>query len=114
MEIKTDDYRIWYNSETKTVNFQGLLRESEIADYQPIEQLLDKVMAQELPTITMNLKELEFLNSSGMSILSRFVIGVRKKKTTQLVVKGTKAIPWQGKSLANWQRLMPTLTLEWD
>jgi hypothetical protein len=114
MEIKTDDYRIWYSPETTTVNFQGLLRESEIADYKPIEQLLDKVMAQELPAITMNLKELEFLNSSGMSVLSRFVIGVRKKKTTQLVVKGAKAVPWQGKSLGNWQRLMPTLTLEWD
>jgi hypothetical protein len=114
MEIKTDDYRVWYNPETITVNFKGLLRESELADYKPLETLLDRVIEQELPTITMNFKELEFLNSSGMSVLSRFVIGVRKKKTTQLVVKGAKAVPWQGKSLENWQRLMPTLRLEWD
>ncbi|GAB4178740.1 MAG: hypothetical protein Fur006_11440 [Coleofasciculaceae cyanobacterium] len=108
MEIKTDDYRVWYNPETITVNFKGLLRESELADYKPLETLLDRVMEQELSTITMNFKELEFLNSSGMSVLSRFVIGVRKKKTTQLVVKGAKAVPWQGKFLGNWQRLMPT------
>jgi hypothetical protein len=114
MEIKTDDYRVWYDPATATVYFQGLLRESGIADYKTIEQLLHEVIAQEQPTLTMNLQELEFLNSSGMSILSRFVIGVRKQNTIQLVVKGAKGIPWQGKSLGNWQRLMPTLTLEWE
>ncbi len=114
MEIKTDDYRIWYEPATATVNFQGLLRESGIADYKPIEQLLEGAIAQEPLTITMNLQGLEFLNSSGISVLSRFVIGVRKKKTTQLVVKGSKGIPWQEKVLSNWQRLMPALTPQWD
>ena len=31
-----------------------------------------------------------------------------------MIVRGSKAIPWQGKSLKNLQRLMPSLTLEWD
>ena len=114
MEIKTDDYRVWYEPATATVNYQGLLRESGIADYKSIEQLLDEAIALAPPTMTMNLQELEFLNSSGMSILSRFVIGVRKKKTIQLVVKGAKGRPWQGKVLDNWQRLMPALTPEWQ
>lgn len=114
MEIKTEDYRIWYEKATATLYFQGLLRESGIADYKLIEQLLEEAIAQEPPTITMNLKELEFLNSSGMSVLSRFVIGVRKKKTTQLVVTGSKQAPWQEKLLSNWQRLMPALTPQWD
>ncbi|MDY6786135.1 MAG: hypothetical protein SW833_26915 [Cyanobacteriota bacterium] len=111
MEVKTDDYRVWYEPETSTVNFQGLLRESGIAEYKPIEQLLSEAIAPNPPTLTMNLKHLEFLNSSGMSILSRFVIGVRKKKTIQLVVCGSSGVPWQKKSLGNWQRLMPSLTL---
>lgn len=114
MEVKTDDYKVWYEPKTTTVNFQGLLRESGIADYKPIEQLLDEAIALEPATITMNLQELEFLNSSGMSVLSRFVIGVRKKKTIQLLVKGSKEIRWQEKFLANWQRLMPAVTLEWQ
>jgi len=114
MEIKTNDYRVSYDPATATVDFQGLLRESGIADYKSIEQLLDDAIAQEPPTVTMNLKHLEFLNSSGMSVLSRFVIGVRKKKTTQLVVKGSKGMPWQEKLLSNWQRLMPALTPEWE
>jgi hypothetical protein len=114
MEVKTDDYRVWYEPETSTVTFQGLLRESGIAEYKPIEQLLDEAIAQVPATLTMNLQRLEFLNSSGMSILSRFVIGVRKKKTIQLVVYGSNEIPWQKKSLGNWQRLMPSLMLEFE
>ncbi|HBB34942.1 MAG TPA: hypothetical protein DDZ80_20130 [Cyanobacteria bacterium UBA8803] len=114
MEIQTDDYRVWYEPATATVYFKGLLRESVIADYKPIEQLLEQVMAQELPTITINIQPLEFLNSSGLSVLSRFVIGLRKQKTTQLIVKGSKIMVWQGKLLDNWQRLMPGLTFNLD
>lgn len=112
MEIKTEDYSVWYETATTTVNFQGLLRLAGIPDYEPIIQLLNDVTEQEPQTITMNLRELKFLNSSGMSVLSRFVIGVRKKKTIHLVVKGSHDISWQEKSLNNWQRLMPTLTLD--
>ncbi|HEY9633683.1 MAG TPA: hypothetical protein V6D14_09775 [Coleofasciculaceae cyanobacterium] len=114
MEIKTDDYSVEYEPTTATVNFQGLLRLPGIPDYEPIIQLLNDVTEQEPPTITMNVLELKFLNSSGMSVLSRFVIGVRKKKTIGLVIKGSQGISWQQKSLNNWQRLMPALTLEWE
>lgn len=114
MNIQTEDYTVWYEPTTATVNFKGLLRESLINDYKPIEELLDQVMVQELPLITMNLQQLEFLNSSGMSVLSRFVIRVRKQKITQLTVKGSTQMPWQNKLLSNWQRLMPTLKVEWD
>jgi hypothetical protein len=40
------------------------------------------------------------------------VIKVRQKGTIQMVVKGSKSIPWQAKSLKNLQRLMPSLQLE--
>lgn len=113
MEVKTDDYRVWYDRENATVYFHGLLREGTIADYKAIEHLLDEGLAQELSTLTINIQNLEFIDSSATSVLSRFVIGVRKKKTIQLAVKGSKAIPWQDKLLDNWHRLMPALTAEW-
>ncbi|NEP57470.1 MAG: hypothetical protein F6K31_10665 [Symploca sp. SIO2G7] len=114
MEIETDDHKIWYEPATATLYFQGLLRETGIADYKPTEELLKQALADEPGTITMNIQELEFLNSSGMSVLSRFVIGVRKKKTIELVVQGSKAILWQEKIVGNWQKLMPALTPQWE
>ena len=64
MEIKTDDYSVWYEPTTATVNFQGLLRLPGIPDYEPIVQLLNDITEQEPATITMNLQKLKFLNSS--------------------------------------------------
>lgn len=113
MDIKTDDYSVWYEPTTTTVNFQGLLRLAGISDYEPIINLLNDVTEQEPQTIIIDLIELKFLNSSGMSVLSRFVIAVRKKQTIKLIVKGSQEISWQEKSLNNWQRLMPSLRLEW-
>jgi hypothetical protein len=62
--------------------------------------------------MTIDLKELGFLNSSGISMLSKFVLGLRKNKTVQLVVLGSNEMPWQGKSLKNLQKFLPSLKLE--
>ncbi|MGK7955796.1 MAG: STAS domain-containing protein [Crocosphaera sp.] len=112
MEVKTNDYCVTYHPDTVTVSFQGSLRLSGSEEYTPIVELLDEAAKDEPETITLDLKELEFLNSSGISMLSKFVINIRKKKSSAIAVKGSNAIPWQGKSLKNLQRLMPTLTLE--
>ena len=112
MEIKTEDYKIVYDTETATVTCQGSLRLNGMVEYEPIVRLLVEVAELEPPIITLNLCELEFLNSSGINVLSKFVIKVRQKKNIQMVVCGSKSIPWQGKSLKNLQRLMPSLTLE--
>lgn len=112
MEIQTEDYRIVYETATATVNCQGSVRLSGMDEHAPIVTLLNDVADKELPTITLNLQDLEFINSSGISMLSKFVIKLRQKKTTQLVVIGSKRIPWQSKSLKNLQRLMPSLKLE--
>jgi hypothetical protein len=36
---------------------------------------------------------------------------MRKKKGIQLIVLGSKKVPWQGKSLKNLERLLPGLKL---
>ena len=114
MEIETGDYSICYNPDTTIVNFQGSLRLSGIEEYAPIVKLLNDLADSEPSKITLNLRKLEFLNSSGINILSKFVIKVRQKGTMQMVVQGSKTIPWQGKSLKNLQRLMPSLQLEFE
>lgn len=111
MEIKTDDYSIFYDQATATVNCQGSLRLSGMDEYAPIVQLLNSIADSDPPKIVLNLQDLEFLNSSGINVLSKFVIKVRQKGSLQMVVKGSKTVPWQGKSLKNLQRLMPSLEL---
>lgn len=111
MELKTKDYSIRFDAETVTVFFQGFLRLDGIEAYQPIRSwLISRV--DTVSQITLNFQELEFLNSSGVSMLSMFVVEVRNRGNIQLVLIGSNKILWQTKSLTNLQRLMPSIKLE--
>ena len=112
MEIKTEDYNIRYDEASHNIIFDGSLRLNGSAEYASISELLSSVAVREPEKIVLDLRELSFLNSSGISILSKFVINVRKRKNIQMVVIGAKKNPWQSKSLKNLQRLMPSLKLE--
>lgn len=110
VEIKTDDYRVWYEAAAATVFFRGFLRLPGMPEYEPVMNLLLDAIAQS-PHLTLNLQELEFLNSSGISMLSMFVVKVRNQGTAELVLHGSNKVLWQTKSLRNLQRLMPSLKL---
>lgn len=112
MTIQADDYEIQYVPDTNEVIFQGSLRLSGAEEYQPIVDLLEDLIAAQPNHILLDLRALDFLNSSGINVLSKFVINVRKRNTIDVTVKGAKAVPWQSKSLKNLQRLMPSLKLE--
>jgi len=112
MEIQTKDYTIEYDRATQTITCCGSFRLRLAEEYAPIVELLKFVVDSSPNTITLDLRKLEFLNSSGINILSKFAIEVRQQKNIQMTVKGSKQIPWQGKFLKNLQRLMPSLHLE--
>ena len=112
MEIKTEDCNIIYDETSHNIIFNGSLRLNGSAEYASISELLSSIARQEPEKIVLDLRELNFLNSSGIGILSKFVIEVRNRKNIQMVVLGAKKNPWQNKSLKNLQRLMPFLKLE--
>ena len=110
-EIKGEDYTIQYNLETGSIDFKGDLALKGPLEYKPIKELLEQIVASQPSIMTLNLKELLFLNSSGIAMLSKFILSFRKKKEIQLVVLGCKETPWQSKSLKNFQKLLPSLEL---
>ncbi|MGJ5633779.1 slr1659 superfamily regulator [Nostoc sp. CALU 1950] len=111
-EIKDGDYTVEADTDSATVNFKGELSLGGSSEYEPITNLLNKIAATDPATMTLNLRDLAFLNSSGISMLSKFVLSLRKKKGIQLLVLGSSTMPWQGKSLKNLERLLPGLKLE--
>ena len=62
--------------------------------------------------ITLNIQQLQFINSSGIGMLAKFVIAIYKKKTLQMAIITSKTIPWHEKLLNNLQRLMPELLIQ--
>lgn len=114
MELKTDDYHVWYDELAQTLTFEGALRLADLGEYTPMWQLLNDIVDQKQPRLTVDLRRLKYLNSSGFNVLSRFVLKVRQDAVTQLLVRASKQIAWQEKSLKNLQRLMPNLRIELD
>lgn len=109
------NYIIQYDPSTKRVDFVGDLALEGPSEYKPIKDLLNEIVNTEPPPeeMILNLRELEFSNSSGIHMLSKFVMGLRKKKDIRLIVHGSEDIAWQAKSLINLKKLLPDrLTLE--
>lgn len=108
--LEGDGYRAAYDSERGCVFLEGSLRLNGLTEYAPISALLDEAL-EGSDQLELNLTRLEFLNSSGIATLSKFVINARNRKTCVLTIRGSNAVPWQGKSLNNLKRLMPSLEL---
>ncbi|MEY3869393.1 MAG: slr1659 superfamily regulator [Microcoleaceae cyanobacterium] len=113
MEVKNNDFSVYYDSSNQTIFFQGTLRLNGDQEYAGIMQLLEEILKSPPPLITLNLERLEFLNSSGINTLSKFTIKVRRMGNISLLVIGSKNIFWQQHSLQNLQRLFPRLKLEY-
>jgi len=108
--IEGENYKVEYHPDSATIAIGGALRLAGLGEYAPIIQVLNTALGEH-PHITLDLKKLEFLNSSGIAMLSKFVIEARNKETVDLTLCGSSDVPWQGKSLINLQRLMPKITL---
>ena len=111
-QLEHEDYHVTYNPETGTVTCSGAFRLRGNTEYAAITSLLNQAADAKPDTLTLDVRELQFLNSSGINTLSKFVIQVRKHKASQMVILGSSQHPWQQKSLKNFQRLLPGLQLE--
>lgn len=113
LEIKNDGYQVWNDEVSETVFCAGSFRFNGVNEYQPIIDLFNSVASKSAQKLALDLSKLEFLNSSGINALSRFIISLRSRPQLQVTMKGSKKIAWQSKSLPNLVRLLPSLQLEY-
>jgi hypothetical protein len=106
MDVKDENYRVWLDEPTAVVRFEGSLR-LNTAEYEPIWGLLNACMDGHAGAVTLDLKDLVFLNSSGINVIYKFAIALRKKGGVQLKVLGGKDVAWQAKSLPNLSKFLP-------
>jgi hypothetical protein len=112
MELKADKYSVVYDPDTAMVTCKGSLLLNGAKEYEPLLQLFNMAAEQQQPnSLTIDLRELKFLNSSGINMMTKFVINVGDIKALdiELMVIGCKNIAWQDKLLKNLRRLMPTI-----
>lgn len=110
-EVREMEAVVRFTPETATVHFSGALRLANVKAYDNVAKLLAEAAAAVDGPLTLDFKELKFLNSSGITALSLFVVGARKASKPQLRLVGSKANAWQQKSLGNFQMLWKDMAL---
>ena len=134
MKISGETFEIVYEPTKTCLTLQGILRLYGAAGYFSIDdftqsrerdasgagdgqfaslmELFEDFLTQEASSLTIDLRNLELLNSSGINTLSKFVIKARDGRIGTLLIKGSGQYFWQGKILNNLKKLMPTLLVE--
>ncbi len=121
MELKNQSYTIIYLPENNSIICQGSVLPNGDFEYDPIIHLFNEAIQhalsqlneqQRTKILTLDLKALEFLNSTGIRAMAKLVLQVREHEALSLEIIGDQAIPWQNKLLKNLQRLMPQLILK--
>ena len=105
MKVETDKYKIEYIKAERKITMEGILRLQDKSEYREIYEILTQA-ANETTGLPLNIdmSGLDFLNSSGISSLSMFILTMRKLDK-DVSIKGSESIPWQIKSLKNFQKL---------
>lgn len=110
MEMKGSGYSLNLDEKAGIASFKGTFRCSN-EEYAEITKALNDTAGNKPEKMTLDLTEMEFLNSSGINMFAKFVISMRNKGETALEMKGSSKFPWQGKSLPNLKKLYPAMTL---
>jgi len=108
MKIQGEAYTIEYNAAQAVLHMQGIMR-LKGNEYAPLAELLEHILQQMPPVMNLDLHQLDALNSSGITVLAKFVAQLNQLRHTHLVILASPTIAWQKKSLGNFQRLMPNL-----
>ncbi len=105
MELTAGDSKLTYNEGNHSVVIEGSMRLPNLTEYTGILKFLTTVSAINKVLLTLDFTKLNFLNSSGITTLSMFIISVKKNGSPRIKVLGIKDIPWQEKSLPNFHKL---------
>ncbi|EOQ90140.1 hypothetical protein LEP1GSC202_0674 [Leptospira yanagawae serovar Saopaulo str. Sao Paulo = ATCC 700523] len=113
MEIKDLDYNIQYDEATKTVKFTGSIRLQNLPAYEPIKLFLKDAAKQcQGSVLIIDFRDLQFVNSSGITTFSMFIIDSRKSASYQIKILGSLNVSWQSKSLSNFKKLWDQVVLD--
>lgn len=90
--------------------FEGVLRRNGPAEYEPFWNELERLIERG-GHCWIDLRALEFLNSSGIAMLSRLVLRAREIEGLTMTIRGSRHVPWQSRSLRNLRKLWPALVV---
>ncbi len=105
-----DEYSIQLDGSGNGARLAGILRLASPVAYKPVLEPLHAAIEAKPASYRLDIGGLTFMNSSGVTALSRLVMAARQHDVP-LVCVVDDAVPWQRKTLSSLQRLYPKLEL---
>jgi hypothetical protein len=103
-ETSKTAYAVRATRDFSRITFEGTLRLQSREEYEKIHKMLRYAARQAGDTLEIDMRRLAFLNSSGISTFSIFIIEMREANKN-ITITGSKLVAWQSKSLSNLRRL---------
>ena len=100
--------------EVPKIVFQGSMR-MESAEEMPVIELLQRVVNGAIGEdyVVVDLHQLDFINSQGISVLYKFAINLRNKNVG-VNIYAVKQSTWQQATLNNVLKLSPNSSVTWS
>lgn len=114
MKLVGENYRIWFENRNNVIYFEGSLRLWDPMDYQKIHQFMMDIHELDIRELSLNFVKLDFLNSSGISTLCKFILDIKKTNKVCLNITGNEKILWQKKSFENLTKLWEKIVLKFE
>ena len=115
MEIIAEKHCVKYDEKKRRIHFTGSLLLNGAKEYAPILNMLLHIASQcNNKKLTLDISKLKFLNSSGISMMAKFIVNIDGAKggALNLVVIAQDSVYWQTKLAKNLCRLMPELKVK--
>ena len=110
--LNVGDAHLEFDQASRIMKFKGSMRLANMLEYQPVDAFLRKNTESVEDVVIFDFSDLQFLNSSGITTLSLFLLQCKKKGNMKLKIIGSDAVSWQQKSLANFKKLWNEIDLE--
>ena len=117
IKISKNKYNITYDPDNAILVFSGSLLLNSVVEYEPILQLLkDSADSQEPNKLDIDLYNLSFMNSSGLNMMTKFIMYFNEVKQykLQLSIIINKNILWQKKLCINMKKLLSSLNVKYE
>lgn len=110
MIIKTEDYTVDSSTLNKCIISGSMRLPSPISYDEPFNAIKTGI-EEATDTFEIDIYDLEYLNSSGITSIARLIITARKLNKPITLIINTN-IPWQNRSLASLKNLWEKLEFE--
>lgn len=114
MNVEAEEYSVRFDEGAARVSFHGAIRLRGPREYDDVKRLLRHALSLGPARLELDFSDLRFLNSSGIGTIGQFIVDARRVGTTRVVIRGSKAHPWQSRSLGTLQKVWQDVELKID